>query len=838
MGFRVFILSQVILASFMGGPAFAGNRTGTRPRNGSTSPLNQTGATTVAWSNMVNCQVSGGVLQKTSGCNGCADAHASSSQPLVAGDGFLQFVADNAKTDRYCGLSYQGNNPNYSGIDFAFHLSAIGDLEVREDNAYRTDVRYSVGDVLEVSIASGVVTYYKNGALIYTSKKAPVYPIVADASLLTSNSTIAGAAGALAAAPVLSILNQSTSARTTTGATITWTTNLPSNSQVQYGLTTSYGSATASDPTMTSNHSVTLAGLQAGTTYNYRVSSNDSNGNAVTSGNQVFTTLSPASPNGVALPAVWVDTTMPASSGAVYNVASGGDLQAALNQARPGDTIMLQAGATFVAPSGGFVLPPKNNPNQLWVTVRTSAGTNLPAPGVRVGPENAPSMPKILSPDTGAALATETGAGAGTVAYWRIIGVEISVTPSALPDANASGAPANTGLLRLGDPYETSLQNVPHHLVVDRCYIHGGPTVNTIRGVNLNSAYSAVIDSYLSDFHGVQWESQAIAGWNGPGPYCIVDNYLEGASENVMFGGADPKIQNLIPSDIEISHNHFFKPTAWRVSSPGYLGYHWNVKNIFELKNASRVLIDGNIFENCWADGQIGYAISIKSSNQDGAAPWSETADVTFQHNMVRNAAIGVQVAARDNTWTVQVTARIEIANNVFENINSAATGGSGTLVRIIGQNAPAGLASSGPSNVTVDHNTGFVSSNNYGKMIEVDDVSPNFVFTNNIFDYCSYGAKGDGTADGNQTLSTYFPGIVFLRNCAVGNSTGAANFSSYPGNYFPPAWSSVQFVNYKGGLGGDYHLLPGSPYKNAGTDGADLGANIDAVNSATALVN
>jgi hypothetical protein len=42
-----------------------------------------------------------------------------------------------------------------------------------------------------------------------------------------------------------------------------------------------------------------------------------------------------------------------------------------------------------------------------------------------------------------------------------------------------------------------------------------------------------------------------------------------------------------------------------------------------------------------------------------------------------------------------------------------------------------------------------------------------------------------------------------------------------------------VRFVNYNGGIGGDYHLQPSSPYKKKGTDGKDLGANVDAINSA-----
>ena len=36
--------------------------------------------------------------------------------------------------------------------------------------------------------------------------------------------------------------------------------------------------------------------------------------------------------------------------------------------------------------------------------------------------------------------------------------------------------------------------------------------------------------------------------------------------------------------------------------------------------------------------------------------------------------------------------------------------------------------------------------------------------------------------------------------------------------------------MNYKNANGGDYHLLSTSPYKHAGTDGKDLGADIDAI--------
>jgi hypothetical protein len=66
-----------------------------------------------------------------------------------------------------------------------------------------------------------------------------------------------------------------------------------------------------------------------------------------------------------------------------------------------------------------------------------------------------------------------------------------------------------------------------------------------------------------------------------------------------------------------------------------------------------------------------------------------------------------------------------------------------------------------------------------------------------------------------------------------------ALNQTNYPptkwpgGNYFPSSASAVQFVNFNNGNGGDYHLLSTSPYKNAGSDGKDLGADINAIQSA-----
>ncbi|PYN80939.1 MAG: hypothetical protein DMD96_12795 [Candidatus Rokuibacteriota bacterium] len=77
------------------------------------------------------------------------------------------------------------------------------------------------------------------------------------------------------------------------------------------------------------------------------------------------------------LPRAFLDTTLVPPSGQTIIVPAGGDLQAALNAAQPGDVITLQAGATFRGP---FTLP--NKAGLGWITVRTSApDSSLPPPG-------------------------------------------------------------------------------------------------------------------------------------------------------------------------------------------------------------------------------------------------------------------------------------------------------------------------------------------------------------------------------------------------------------------------------------------------------------------------
>lgn len=107
------------------------------------------------------------------------------------------------------------------------------------------------------------------------------------------------------------------------------------------------------------------------------------------------------------------------------------------------------------------------------------------------------------------------------------------------------------------------------------------------------------------------------------------------------------------------------------------------MKNLFELKNAQRVIIDGNIFENNWGDAQVGYAILFTVRNQDGTVPWSVVRDVQLTNNIIRHSASAIQLLGTDYIHPSQQTERITVANNVFEDIDGAKWNGAGWFLTI-----------------------------------------------------------------------------------------------------------------------------------------------------------
>jgi hypothetical protein len=478
------------------------------------------------------------------------------------------------------------------------------------------------------------------------------------------------------------------------------------------------------------------------------------------------------------LPRSFVDTRYPAQTGRTISVGAGANLQTAINNAARGDVIELAPGAVF---NGNFVLPAKAGTG--WITIRTA--TSLPPEGVRVTPSSAGNFAKIETPNSMPALRTATSSAAS---YYRIVGVEFR-----------SAASMTYAIVDLGDYTGTATDpgQLSSDIILDRVWIHGNSSQTIQRCLALNNRRSGIIDSRLSDCHIAGGEAQGIAGWYGPGPFKIVNNYIEGSAENIMFGGADPKFTGMTPADIEIRRNHLMKPLSWRGV--------WSVKNLLELKNARRVLIEANILENNWADGQTGFAVVLKSQNQSGRCTWCVTENVTFRYNRVINSPGGMNILAAqaENGGGAQAANRISIVHNTFENVGRLSQAGDRRIFQVLGA----------LRDVRIEHNSAF------GEDVAVMfDGQPTvrLVLRNNLLTRGQYGIFGSGRAEGSTALSYYAPdGIV------AGNAIVAAPSASYPtGNYYPTSTSLL------GSLTDGIMLSSGSTYWTKATDGTMVGAD------------
>src|SRR5437773_1226442 len=151
------------------------------------------------------------------------------------------------------------------------------------------------------------------------------------------------------------------------------------------------------------------------------------------------------------------------------------------------DLVTLEAGATF---AGNYTLPNKSGAG--WIIIRTSApDASLPPPGTRITPAYAAALPKVISPNASPAIATQAGAH-----HYRLIGLEVTV------GAGVTSNEGVGGLIRIGEwAPQTTLDQVPHDIILDRVYVHGTPAVTLRRCIALNGASVAVIDSYITDAH-------------------------------------------------------------------------------------------------------------------------------------------------------------------------------------------------------------------------------------------------------------------------------------------------------------------------------------------------
>ena len=583
-----------------------------------------------------------------------------------------------------------------------------------------------------------------------------------------------------------------------------------------------------------------------------------------------------------------------AANAAEVYVPAGGNLQAAIDAANPGDTIVLQPGATYV---GNFRLPVHGGSE--YITIRTAASNQLPPEGTRISPAHLPYLAKIKSPNTSAAMETRAGA-----AYWRLMLVAF--------EANVRGY---SDILQIGEgsSAQSELWQVPHHVIVDRVHMTGDLLHGQKRGIAINGADLTIINSHIVEMKAIGQDSQAIGGWNGPGPFRIENNHLEGAGEVFMMGGDDPKIPNLTPSDLVFRGNTLTRPLSWRdpiVPAPtgvrataslnGTLAAGTYAYRVMARRPASNTTAKSpastEVTVTVTAGSRVTVAWDAVPNATDyvvyGRTPGAQNAYWVVKTPSFTDdgmlAGIAGTPSSSGTMWQVKNLFELKhmrralISYNLME--NNWAQAQQGTAILVSPRNQGGNCLWCQVEYITFEYNV--IRRTGSGlKILGWDDEkvslqTNNIVIRNNEFSDINNKAWGGSgyvftlingprqvTIDHNTLISPYGGGVltvdkpvedfVFTNNVARHNTYGIQGSGYGFGNtaiayYFPgglvtrnvfaggsaskyPAGNEAPSLadfetHFADYAGGDFTLVPGTNWERAGTDGLDLGGNVAAI--------
>ena len=578
----------------------------------------------------------------------------------------------------------------------------------------------------------------------------------------------------------------------------------------------------------------------------------------------------------------------PSAFATTLSVPAGGNFQTALDAAACGDTIVLQAGASYTA-TYGFVLPVPKGPcvgtDADYVTVTTSG--SVPPAGTRLDPPAyATQMAKLVATNQYAIIGTRTGAH-----HWKFIGLDIS----------GNGAFASPSLVELGGSsvigtFGTLAERQQMKgFIFDRCFVHP-PEISATslsnpstirhweRGFIANAADVWIINSYIAGFTGTypdgdSMASEAVLMSVGPGPLHVINNYLEAWYSNVFIGGSDgdplpehtatvsnagtigtATLSNVL--DLVVGDLIAFKSGAvWEVGQ--VTGISGNVVTYTPRTGQYQTFnVPPDMPGKAQWRGFVLHDVEVRGNSMvkrpewvptwpSGPKNWIEVKagrNVLFEGNVMTSATptnitLTVRNQAGSSPWLVidnlvfrnnKLTGFKDPAFGIQMEDNEKVTGQSGNLLiennLITGGDASskAILISRGGHDITFRHNT---ILDEWYLMMGVPGPdsrqTTNLVVKDNIFRHGMYGMGCDQQA----TTAFCWPGLVMTKNVIVDNQSVGGISAQYPaGNFFPANDAAVGWVDP---ANGNYRLAAGSPYKGLASDGKDPGVDMDALEAA-----
>jgi hypothetical protein len=418
----------------------------------------------------------------------------------------------------------------------------------------------------------------------------------------------------------------------------------------------------------------------------------------------------------------------------VIVVPAGESIQSVLDREPAGRQIHLIRGATY----------PGNLTIRKPVTLRTAGMDEIGAQ--RVTHAIAPQLAQLV-PTNGAPL-IDIMPGV----------VDVRLSRLACDPANINDV-INVGH---ADASQTRLEQQPRRIVLSQIYMQAGAVNGPKRGIGLHGQDVTISGCHIAGMKRAGQDTQAIAGWNGEGTYAIGDCYLEAAGETVMFGGADPTIPGVIPSDILLHGCTLTKDLTWR-------GSNITVKNIFELKAGRRVTLRDCELSNCWNAGQGGYAFMFTVQSQDNQNPNVIVEDVLVEDSTIRNVGAGINILGKSQLGPSLQSRGFAFRQDWFQIEQSM---GAQAWFLYMGRE---------PREISFEHNT--IESSSTNALIKQEGAPVQaFTFRDNLVPRCGqYGMSGNVNGSANHRgvgRDVYLPGADIIRN-AFGGFPATSNLPS-----------------------------------------------------------
>jgi hypothetical protein len=389
-------------------------------------------------------------------------------------------------------------------------------------------------------------------------------------------------------------------------------------------------------------------------------------------------------------------------------------------------------------------------------------------------------------------------------------------------------------------------------------------------------------------------DTESATGWqisDGPGPFMFLNNnftgegiiglYRDEYTGNACIGTSTPCQYVYNTLDLTMQRNTIqWDPKYFNsgyVSSPNWNGSWWFGRNALELKQGGRVLIDGNLIGPVYgglANAECLDLLTYYGSDNTSLPNVQSTSDIQFSNNTCANSGSTVSMEG----WSLyqygagNPQKRISLYNNLFLNNNGWLN--TGSPYENIAQGR--GIRMGGVESVIVNHNTFYLQAGTGSSSIELALLlSGGLGIENNIFSYSTqpvvngfgYDSQGGATpspvpVSGTQgsALLPYLNATTFRNNVFLGTWSNdnpsslveltpaqiqAAAALYPPNNYFPRgnslaarvanmSWFSPANLNFR--LSSESAYCSGC--STPGSDGLDIGANIDALEAAQGKVS